>query len=138
VVPGVAVVALYGDSVRLAYDVALVWEHFCESVPVVCVENATLQVLHFVVEPPECCRITTAEHPGHGSPCITVNGLDDPKLVFFEPTKCHISSNSISLTPLGTSGSGSASPNSRTHRYINEWLLFKMRPIILKDPFAIA
>jgi len=80
-VPGVAVVALDGDCVRLADDMPLPRQHLPERVPIVGVEGAALQVPDFPVEPPERCRITTAEHPGHGSPCATVKGLDDPSLV---------------------------------------------------------
>lgn len=95
-------------------------------------------MFHFVIESLACCSITTAEHPGHSSPCATVNGFDDPKLVFLLPIKCHISSNSICCISPGISGSGKFSPNARIQRYTCVWSTLKIRPIIRKDPFAIA
>jgi hypothetical protein len=32
----------------------------------------------------ECCRITTTEYPGHGSPCATIHGLHDPNVPFVD------------------------------------------------------
>ena len=92
----VTVVLLDSDSVRLADDVSIRGQHPGEGVPDVGVENTTGQVPDFVVEPPERCSITTAYNPGDGSPASTIQGLDDPPFVFFDPMKCHISSNSIS------------------------------------------
>src|SRR5713101_6245079 len=113
---GIAVVALDGDGMRLADDVTLRWQHSGESLPVIRVEGAVGQMPDFVVEPPEGLSITTACNPGHGSPCATIHRLDDPELVFFEPMKCHISSNSISRMPPGTSGSGSMAASSLIQR----------------------
>jgi hypothetical protein len=62
-------------------------EHFSESLPIVGVKNAAGQMPDFVVESLKRCSITIAEHPGHSFPCTTINGFDEPKLVFFEPTK---------------------------------------------------
>ena len=81
-VASVAVVTLNRHGILFPNDVPPSREDFRKGFPVVCVENALLRVAHFAVEPPECCRITTAEHPGHGSPRATVSGLDDPNSVF--------------------------------------------------------
>ena len=94
-------------------------------------------MFHFFIEPPESCSITTAEHPGHSSPCATVNGFDDPNFSFFDPTKCHISSNSICWISPDTSGSGRFLPKAWIQRYIRVWSVFKIRPIILNEPFAM-
>lgn len=65
---------------------------------------ALSQVLDFGVKQLEDVSIMIAHNPVDTSPRATVQYLDDPSLVFFDPTKCHISSNSISRTSLGTSG----------------------------------
>src|SRR5579871_5201361 len=115
-VPSVAVVPLNGDCAGLADDVAFFGKNFGESVPIIGVEDAIRQVLYLVVEPPERCSITTADHPGNSSPCATIHRFDDPEFVFFDPMKCHISSNSISLMSPGMAGSGSFAISSTIHR----------------------
>lgn len=74
----IAVVMLNVNCMSFADDMALRWQNLGEGVPMVSIESAVLQMSHFLVEPSEGCRITTAEYPGHGSPCITVNGFNDP------------------------------------------------------------
>jgi hypothetical protein len=113
----IAVIVLNINGMRFTDYVSLRRQDFRESTPVIGIKSATRQMFDLVVEPLECCSITIAEHPGHSFPCTTINGLDDPKLVFFEPTKCHISSNSICVMSPGTSGSGMLSPNDRIQRY---------------------
>ena len=134
----VAVVVFNVDCVGFADNMSLRRQDFCEGVPCVGVESAACKVFYFVIESSKCCSITTAEHPCHSSPRATVNGFDNPKFVFFDLTKCHISSNSICVISPGTSGSGRVSPKSRIQRYTNVWSIFKMRPIIRYEPFAIA
>jgi len=112
----VAVIMLNVYSVRFSDNMTLRRQHFGKGIPVIRVKYTVGEVFYFVVETSECCSITTAEHPGHGSPCITVNGFDEPKLVFFEPIKCHISSNSMCRMSPGTSGSGKLSPNALIQR----------------------
>ena len=112
----VAVIVLNINGMRFSDYVALGRQHFGKGVPIVCVKYASSDVLYFVIETVECCSITMPEHPGHSSPCITVNGFDEPKFVFFEPTKCHISSNSMCRISPDTSGSGKLSPNALTQR----------------------
>src|SRR5215469_7374007 len=87
-------------------------QHSRKHIPVICVECTIRAVLHFVIEPSKGCSITIAENPGHGLACITVNCFEDPNSFFFEPTKCHISSNSMCFISAGTSGSGSLMANS--------------------------
>ena len=119
VVTSIAVVSLNIRRVLLANEMSLRWQHRSKCPPVICMESTALKVLHLVVKSSESCNITTAEHPGHGSPCVTINGLDDPKLLFFDPMKCHISSNCISRMPSATFGSGKLSPNFRIFRHKN-------------------
>ena len=90
-------------------------------------------MLHFVVETSEGFRTTIAEHPGHSSPCATVNRLDDPKLVFLLPIKCHISSNSISLISPEISWSGRSAPASAIQRYTKEGQVSKMCANMLNE-----
>ncbi len=113
----VAVIVFNINRMGFADNMAFRRQNIRESIPVVSVKGAVFQMLYFVIESPKGCRITTAEHPGHGSPCATVNGFDNPKLSFFEPRKCHISSNSICVISPDTSGSGKLSPYARIHRY---------------------
>ena len=80
--PRVAVVVFDGNGMRLADHVPFDRQDFCEGIPIIGVKNTVLQMLYFLVESSEGCGITIAEHPSHGSPCTTVNGFDDPKLVF--------------------------------------------------------
>jgi hypothetical protein len=88
-------------------------------------------VFELVVEPfGRLHNITTTKHPGHSSPCATVNGFDDPKFVFFEPTKCCISSNSICVISPDTSGSDRLSPNDRIQRETRVGSISRIRPII--------
>ena len=82
--PCVAVVALNRMSSMFSDDMALRWQDFSESIPIIRIECAVFQMLQFVVEPFECCAITTTKNPGDNSPAATVNGLDEPKLSFFE------------------------------------------------------
>ena len=112
----VAVVALDMQRVFLPYDVLPRRDDLGEGIPAVAVERARPEVLHLVVEPLEGCSITIAEHPGQGLPAAAINGLDEPKLLFFDSTKCHISSNSISRTSEPTSGSFRLMPASRIQR----------------------
>ncbi len=92
-------------------------------------------MFYFFVESSKCYRITIAEHPGHSSPCATVNGFDNPKFSFFDPIKCHISSNSIWVISPGTCGSGKLSPNARIQRYTSVWSIFRIRPSDPKRAF---
>jgi hypothetical protein len=97
-------------------DVTLDRKDFGKGFPRVGIENTLFQVSDFVVKLSEGASITTTEHPGHGSPCAMIHGFDDPEFLFFEPMKCLISSNSISVIFPETSGSGRRSPKERTQR----------------------
>ena len=134
----ITVVMFYSDCMRLPDNMSFGRKNFCKSIPIIGIEHAIFEMFYLIIESLECCSITTAEHPGHSSPCTTVNSLDDPKLSFFETRKCHISSNSISLISPDTSGSGRLSPNVRIQRYTCVWSIFRMRPNIRYEPFAIA
>jgi hypothetical protein len=82
----------------------------------------------------------------NGSPCAATKGLaadaalqallDDPKLVFFDSTKCHVPSNSNSMVSPETLGFGRSSPKSRT-RHISVRLLPNARPSARNEPFAV-
>jgi hypothetical protein len=104
---GVAVILRNGDGMGLSDDMPFGRQTLRKGFPVVSVENALREMFDLVLEPLEGCSITTADHPGHSSPCATIHRLDDPEFGFFEPMKCHISSNSISRMSPGTTGSGS-------------------------------
>ena len=112
----VAVVALDGDGVRLADDVAFGRQDFGKSVPVIRVKGAKGQVFDLVVEPLEGGSITIAENPGHSSPCATIHRFDKPDFVFFDPMKCHISSNSISVILPETGGTAIFAASSLIQR----------------------
>ena len=73
------------DCYRSAFsdDVAFRWQDFGKGIPIIGEESAVFQVFQFVVEPPECCAITTTENPGDSSPAATVKGFDEPKFSFF-------------------------------------------------------
>jgi hypothetical protein len=133
--PRIAAVLLYPRGVRLADPMPVLRQHRSECVPVVGVGRAARQVLDLVVEPSEGCNITTTDHPGNSAPCATIQRLDGPALVFFEPTKCHISSNSISWMPPGTSGSGKLAAASVIHRHISDLECPNSLPSIPKDAF---
>lgn len=75
---GIAVIALNTMCSTFPNNVAFRWKDLSESIPIVGIEDAIFEVLYFVIEPSECCGITTAEHPGHSSPLATINGFDDP------------------------------------------------------------
>ena len=81
--PRVAVVTFDCRSEALADDMPLGRQHLRERLPAVSVEKAVPQVHHLVVEPPERCRITSAQNPGESLPLTAVNGFDEPKFVFF-------------------------------------------------------
>jgi hypothetical protein len=116
----IAVVVLNVNCVGLADDMAFGRQNFGKSTPIILVKRTAPQVFHFAVESPERCSITTAEYPCHGSPCATIKGFDDPKPVFFEPTKCHISSNSISRISPVSSVWGVLAPASTIQRYASD------------------
>jgi len=130
---GVAVVLFDGNGSGFADDMSLRRQMLGEGIPVLGVEHAVRQVPELVVEPPEGCSITTADHPGHSSPYATIQRLDNPDFVFFEPMKCHISSNSISLMSPATAGSGSFAISSTIHRYISEGECPKIFPSMLNE-----
>ena len=134
----VAVVLLNADCMRLANNVAGFWQNLSESLPIISKKDTIFTVFYFVIESSEGCSITIAEYPCHSFPCATINGFDEPKFVFFDPIKCHISSNSISSIVPHTSGSSILSPYVFIHLYTSVWSIFKSLPIILKEPFAIA
>ena len=96
VVAGVAIVLLDGNGVFFADDVSFGRQHFSEGIPVVGIKDAVGQVLDFVVKSSERLSITTADNPRDGFTCSASHRFEDPFFVFFDPTKCHISSNSIS------------------------------------------
>ena len=112
----ITVITLNGVRMGFANDMPLWRQNLGEGVPIIRVKSTVCQVFAFVVEPPESCSITTAGHPGHSSPCATVKGFDDPKLVFLFPMKCRISSNSIWVISPDTSPSGSLAPASFIYR----------------------
>jgi hypothetical protein len=76
-----------------------------ERIPLVCVERAVFQVLHFIVQASESCAITITENPGDCPAAAAINGLDEPKFPFFDSMKCHISSNSTCVISPSTVGS---------------------------------
>ena len=90
-------------------------------------------MLDFVIEPLKRCNITTTDNPGNSSPCTTVRRFDNPLFVFFDPMKCHISSNSISLISVVIAGSGRSSASLEIHRYINECEWPKVFPSIRNE-----
>jgi hypothetical protein len=113
---GIAIVPLNCMGSAFPDDVSLRWQDFGERVPVIREESTVLQMLHFVVESLERCAITTTENPGDSSPAATVKCLDEPKLLFFDCMKCHISSNSIWVISPLIDGSSVLIPASRIHR----------------------
>jgi hypothetical protein len=82
-VAGIAIVTLNSMRMSLSNNMAFCGQDFGKGIPVISEEGTVCQMFYFVIKSPEGCSITTAEHPGHSSPCATVNSLDDPKLVFF-------------------------------------------------------
>ena len=95
-------------------------------------------MLDLVVEASKCCSISSAQDPGNSSSCTMINCFKDPKLVFFEPTKCQTSSNSISFISFGTLGSGRLFPKSRIHRYTRVCFMLRILPSMRKEPLPIA
>jgi hypothetical protein len=83
-------------GVCFAHDMTLGGEHLGKRAPVICIKDTIRSMFDLIIEPLECCSITTTEYPGNGSPCATIHGLNDPNFSFFDWIKCHISSNSIS------------------------------------------
>ena len=92
----IAVVAFNRMSCTLSNYMPLCWQNFGKCDPIICKKYAIFQVLHFIIESPECCAITTTENPGDSSPATAVKGFDEPKFSFFDWMKGHILSNSIS------------------------------------------
>lgn len=135
---GVAVILFNANCSGFTDDMAFWGKYASKGIPIICIESAFCQVLDFVVKLLEGCSITIADHPGKGSPCATIQGLDDPFFVFFEPTKCHISSNSISLILPSIAGSAVRSIASTIQRYIKERECPNSFPSILKDALPIA
>ena len=113
----VAVVLFYADSIIFSDNVAFRRQDFCESVPVVCEKHTIPTMLYFVVKSPECRGIATSKNPRDRFPRITVYSFYEPKFVFFEPMKCHISSNSISSTVSLTVGSSMLFAYALIHLY---------------------
>jgi len=68
VMSSVAVVAFDGNGMLFADNMAFWWQYFGKSIPIIGVKSAFGEMLYFVVEASESCSITTAQHPGHGSP----------------------------------------------------------------------
>jgi hypothetical protein len=91
----IAVIAF--NCVRLAFSgyVAFWRQNIGKGIPIIGVKNAIFQAPYLVVEPFECCAVTTTGNPGDSSPAATVKGFDKLKFLFFDSIKCHISSNSI-------------------------------------------
>ena len=115
-VPCVAVVALDTDGSAFSDNVAFFGQNLRKSLPIICIECTLFQMLDFIIESLERCSITIPCNPGNRSPCTTIHGFDDPYFVFFEPMKCHISSNSISLISAKIVGSRVFSMASITQR----------------------
>jgi hypothetical protein len=78
----IAVIAF--NRMRPAFsDYMKLWrQNIGKGTPIVGVKSAIFQVFHLVVEPFECCAITTTENPGDSSPAATVKSFDEPKFLF--------------------------------------------------------
>ena len=133
--PCIAVVTLNCHSTGFTNHVPFFGKHLGKNIPIVRIIGA---MLYFVVESSKRCNITTAEYPGDSFPRAAINGLNEPKLVFFELIKCHISSNSISLISPSTEGYSKDSPASFIRRYIRERSLLNIVPSMLYIPLARA
>src|SRR3954468_759318 len=114
IVADVAVVLLDREGQILASEELLRRNQPVKAFPVVGQEDTALDA--DLVEKSAAGRvITPTQLPGRGSPCHRVVGPPEPNLVFFPPTKCHISS--IWTMPLDgvAEGAGVPSPAARTH-----------------------
>ena len=134
----IAVVLLNGNSMLFSDDMPFGRQNLSESVPVICEKEAIPTMLHLVVKPPECRNIALAENPSNRLTCASVYCFDEPEFVFFEPMKCHISSNSISSTVSLTYSSSMLSAYARIHLYTCVWSIFKISPIILYEFFPFV
>jgi len=105
IMTSVTVVLFNTNGMRFPDNMAFRRQNFCESIPVVCKKHTMPTMLHFLVKPPKRRGIAPSENPSYRSACIAVYRFYEPEFVFFEPMKCHISSNSISSVVSLTFGS---------------------------------
>jgi hypothetical protein len=53
-----------------------------KGIPIVGVKKTIFQMPYLVVEPFECCVVTTTGNSGDSFPAATVKGFDEPKFLF--------------------------------------------------------
>src|SRR5215510_5680688 len=78
----IRIVSFNRMRMRFSCDMPLFRQDLGKCIPVVCIKATCSQMFEFIVEPLECCSITTTEYPGTGSPCATIHGLNDPNFPF--------------------------------------------------------
>jgi hypothetical protein len=81
-VTGIAVVSFDSGSIFFAYDMAFWRKDVCKDAPGIGKEEAVVKMGNLTIEAFEGGLIAPADNPGNGFPCATVNGFDDPFLIF--------------------------------------------------------
>src|SRR3954470_11809649 len=114
VVADVAVVLLDREGQVLAREELLGRDQPLEPFPIVGHEDVAVDA-DLIEKSPAGRVITPTQLPGQGSPCHRIKGPPDPNLVFFPPTKCHISSICTMLSEGVAEGAGVPSPAARIH-----------------------
>ncbi len=79
----IAIILFDANGMTFSPDMAIRREDFGKSLPVIDVEGTFFQMFHLVVQPLKRCSITTTDNPGNSFPCATIQGFNDPFLVFF-------------------------------------------------------
>jgi len=80
-VAGIAVIALNGGSVLFPDNMVFFWQNFGESIPVVGIKYAVIEVRNFAVKTGESVGVVFAEYPRNRAPRFTIYGFDKPELV---------------------------------------------------------
>jgi len=83
-------------GVGFAKKMSALREDLCKSLPMLERKDTVFQMLYFVIQALERCRSTTTAYPGKRSPWAMIHGFEDPEVLFFDGTTCHIASQSIS------------------------------------------
>ena len=65
-------------------DMTRLGQHLGKRVHIISIEYTICQLFEFIIEPLACCSITTTEYPGHGSPCATIHGFNNPDFSFVD------------------------------------------------------
>ena len=78
---GITVIALNGHSVLFPDNISFFRKNFGESIPIISIKHAVIEVGSLAVKAGESLCVPFAEYPNNRAICLTTHDFDKPELV---------------------------------------------------------